>query len=167
MSTSRAKNPKQFPRLLKYTGELAQPIFESNALGIDPNGRKREARLLASVRQAKKLGRLMNWYGIDPDSEESWYSLAFALAVAHVPGLRVIHAFKPIRGRKRSWKAGLGTALQRDVEKLQTQQRISMSAAIRLLRKDRTKQWHQYTEQNLVTRHREARRATRSHTTNR
>jgi hypothetical protein len=116
--------------------------------------------MFASIRQAKKMGRLMHWYKIDPDSEDSWYALAFALAKAHVPGLRVIHAFKPKRGRKQSWKAGLAAALLRDVEKLQKQQqRISMSAAIRLLRKDKDKQWRQYTEQNLVTRHREARRA--------
>lgn len=157
MPTSKAKNPKSFAQSLKYTGELAQPIYEPKSIGVA--GRAREAEMSASIRQARKLGRLMHWYRIDPDSEDSWYSLALALAIEHVPGLRVIYAIRPKHGRKRSWKAGLGDELIRDVDTLQKKLKIKMSAACLLLSKD--DKWRQYSEQNLVTRHREARRAAR------
>ena len=158
---SAAANRIKSVQISKYTGQLAEPIYEPTSSGVHPHGRKREAEIQASIRQAKKMGRLMNWYKIDPDSGDCWYSLAWALAIAHVPGLRVIHAFKPSRGRKPSWKAGLAVELLRDVEALRAQKRISISAAIRILCEDKNSPWRKFTEGNLVTRHREARKIER------
>jgi hypothetical protein len=144
----------------KYTGQLAEPIYEPIG-GLLAEFTRNAAERRAQEQQVLKLRALFAWYGIDSTTPDAFTGLAIALALAHVPGMKVIHDFKRRRGRKRSWKAGLGVELVRDVEALQAQRVMTTKEAIQALRKNKTKGWHDFTEQNLTTRHREARTAER------
>ena len=62
------------------------------------------------------------------------FSLALKLAMAHVPGMQV--STKPSkRGRKRTWKDGLGSELVRDVVALQRAKKLNYKQAIAELRR--------------------------------
>ena len=76
--------------------------------------------------------------------------------MAHVPGMQVRHELRR-RGRKRTWKDGLGSELVRDVAALQTE-KMNYNQAIAELKKDKEKPWRAYTLPNLIARHREARK---------
>jgi hypothetical protein len=136
-----------------YTGELAEPIYE-------PSRELLAERVLE--KWSSKIGFLFDWYEIDSDASDAWRLLALNLAVAHVPGMRFINEAKRKRGRKKSWKAGLGAQLVREVEALKTQQFGTYLEAIEALRRDKAKHWHSFTKENLITRHREARKAERA-----
>lgn len=162
----RRKKRKADPRsqLATYTGDLAKPIFVPvvavgmlGGLQSIGGGTGKRVRLT----QAKKLSLLFEWYGIDPESEKSWCHLAIRLALAHVPGMHLNFGSTKKR-RPKSWKAGLGEVLLHDVEaviaaKPKTQKKMGFEEAIDLLRKDKTKEWHRFSRQNLLTRERAAR----------
>ncbi|MET4418274.1 hypothetical protein [Bradyrhizobium sp. RT3a] len=150
---SRAKE-SAFQR--EYTGELATPIYEPVAAGAGGLfGDKAEAERRTAEQRISKMEQLFNWYSIDPDEPDAWMFLAVQLAAAHVPGMQVRHVRK--RGRKRTWKDGLGIELVHDVAALQqTKKKMSYVQAIKELHKRR--RWSAYTVPNLVTRHREARK---------
>jgi hypothetical protein len=152
------RRAKPFGLSRKYTGELAEPIYEP-IWGLLAELSRPEAERRALERQALKLQALFAWYQLDSTAPNAWKKLALFLAQVHVPGMEVIHEVKRRRGRKRSWKAGLGIELIRDVEAVQAKQRGTMQDAIRALLKDKKKGWHSYTEASLLTRHREARKA--------
>src|SRR4029453_11907858 len=99
---------------VNYTGELADPIYE-------PSGESLAERVIEKWNS--KIGFLFDWYEIDSDAPNAWRLLALNLAVDHVPGMKFINEeAKRKRGRKKSWKAGLGAQLVREVEALKTQQ---------------------------------------------
>src|SRR4051812_17909058 len=103
----------------KYTGDLATPIYEPVAGDVgDLGGSKAEAERRTFEQQVRKMDQLFDWYSIDPDEPDAWMLLAVSLASEHVPGMQVRHEL-PKRGRKRSWKDGLGIELARDVAALQ------------------------------------------------
>ncbi len=88
---------------------------------------------------------LFRWHKVNPNLENRWSALAIALAEAHVPGMRIIHEPMPKRGRKISWKAGLGTELLRDVERLQAENSdLTFDAAIKKLRQVKGGRWEKY-----------------------
>jgi len=142
----------------KYTGPLAEPIYEP-IMGLLGELVRPQAEERAREQQVLKLHPLFDWYEIDRNAPDAWMKLASVLASAHVPGMRVIHDFRRKGGRKRSWKAGKGIELVRDVEALRANRSMTTQEAIRALRKDKTRGWHVFTEENLITRHREARKA--------
>jgi hypothetical protein len=140
---------------MDYTGELAQPIYVS-VEGLPPDlAKEEEDRAYTTLKE--KFRRLFALYEIDPDVEGSWHMLCIALAMEHVPGMRMLWEPRPQTGWPRTWQAGLGDALLKDVEEKQTNSKLSIASAIRELRKDPNKPWRKYPQQTLETRHREAR----------
>jgi hypothetical protein len=133
----------------RYTGELATPIYEP------AGGSKPEAERRVFEHRLVKMDQLFDWYSIDPGEPDAWIYLAVRLASEHVPGMRVHHKR---RGRKRTWKDGLGLELVRDVNALLQNKKMTFEQAIKELQKNKKKPWHTYTFSNLVTRHREARK---------
>jgi hypothetical protein len=155
---TKSKPSKSLASRGKYTGQLAEPIYEPIG-GLLAKLMRPTAKERALEQQALKLQALFAWHGVDSTAPNAWTSLAIALALAHVPGMQVVHEFKRQRGWKKSWKAGLGVELVRDVEAQTAKHPSTTLKAIRALAKDKTKGWRVYTEQNLLTRHREARKA--------
>ncbi|MDO8347521.1 MAG: hypothetical protein Q7S85_06455 [Rugosibacter sp.] len=155
MTIQRASKPP------KYTGELAEPIYEPLSVGLLGDYYNAEVRRRAFERQSQKMLLLIDLLKIDMSAEHCWIKLSFALAEAHVPGMRIVHDRKPRRGRQRSWQAGLGTELLRDVAVVMAQEPkgTTFETAIQHLREDKSKDWKKYTRANLLTRHREARKA--------
>jgi hypothetical protein len=143
----------------KYKGELAEPIYEPIG-GVNAEVMRAAAEARARDSQVKKIEALLAWYEIDPAAPDAWIKLAVTLALAHVPGLKVVHDLKRSRGRKKTWRAGLGIELVRDVEAVLKAKppRTTTADAIRFLMKDKTRIWKDHTEPNLLTRHREARK---------
>jgi hypothetical protein len=117
-------------------------------------GSKAEVERRTAEQQILKMEKLFDWYSIDPDDPDPGMCLAVKLALAHVPGMQVRHELRK-RGRKRSWKDGLGIELVREVAALQQTKKMSYEQAIEELRKKSP--WSAYTPANLITRHREAR----------
>jgi hypothetical protein len=139
-----------------YTGELATPIYEPVAGGEGGlGGGKAEAERRASDQRILKMEKLFDRYSIDPDEPDAGMCLAVKLALAHVPGMQVCHELRK-RGRKRSWKDGLGIELVRDVDALRQAKKMTFKRAIEELKKN--KRWRTYGLANLTTRHREARK---------
>jgi hypothetical protein len=147
-----------------YTGELDEPIYEPiNAIGLlgDVGGvLKAQAIERATQRQISKLEKLCDEYEIARNHENRWFALAYALAVAHVPGMRVAFDSPLKPGPEARWQSELGPKLVSDVETIlaQAQRKMSYKKAIQLLLEDKSKGWSTYTLENLITRHREARR---------
>jgi hypothetical protein len=104
------------------------------------------------------MEKLLDWYSIDPDEPDAGMSLAVRLALAHVPGMQVLYEPPKRRGRKRRWKNGVGIELVREVDALRQTKKMNSEEAIKKLQKDKEKQWGSYTQANLITRHREARK---------
>jgi hypothetical protein len=132
-----------------FAGALARPIY----VDVDQIDRL-EGVLLARV--PEKIHLLFKHYKIDPSDEQSWEKLALQLALAHVPGLQL--ALRPKRGRHRTWKAGLGDELVREVQDVKSQTGMRTEDAIRKLQKDKPGTWGRYTVVNLGARYREAKR---------
>jgi hypothetical protein len=154
MSKKSRANKSTFPR--KYTGELATPIYEPVPAGVGGlGGSKAEAEQRTFEQRVLKIEKLFDWYSIGPDEPDAGMCLAVKLALAHVPGMQVRHELRK-RGRKRSWKDGLGLELVRDVAALQQTKKMNYEQAIKELRKK--KPWQNYSLPNLITRHREARK---------
>jgi len=136
---------------MHYTGELARPIYA----GLSPD---REVEDRAYQTFFEKFRSLFALYEIDPDDAQSWKMLSYALAMEHVPGMRILYEPPPQPGRQRTWQAGWGDALLKEVEEKQANSKLSIASAIRELRKDPNKPWCKYPQQTLETRRREARR---------
>ncbi|QHO76247.1 hypothetical protein ACH79_30230 [Bradyrhizobium sp. CCBAU 051011] len=150
--TSRA-NKSSFPG--RYAGELATPIYEPVAGSVGGlGGSKAEAERRAFEQRLLKMDQLFDWYSINPGEPDAWMYLAVRLASEHVPGMQVRHKR---RGRKRTWKDGLGIELIRDVDALRQSKKMNYEQAIKELQKNKDK-WRTYTYSNLITRDREARR---------
>ena len=141
---------------MHYTGELAQPIYVS-VEGLPPDLTE-EAVDRAYQTFNEKFRSLFALYEIDPDAERSWQMLCFGLAMEHVPGMRMLWEPRPQPPRQRTWQAGLGDVLLKDVEEMQANSKHSIASAIRELRKDPNKPWHKHPQQTLEARHRDARR---------
>jgi hypothetical protein len=141
--TKRKRKPLASVR--KYTGQLSEPIYEPIG-DILAELMRPEAEKRAREQQFLKIKALFARYRIDETGPNAWRSLAIALALVHVPGMQVIHEFRSRRGRKRSWKAGLGIELVRDVEALRANRSKTAQEAIRALKKDKTKGWHVFSE---------------------
>jgi hypothetical protein len=146
----------------KYVGELATLIYEPIILGPQPPLAEYETSNAAwkrgMERAISKIPRLMRWHGVDPSSEGALSELAFRLALTHVPGMRIEHT--PRRGRRPTWKIGLGVELVREVDGLRKERNVTIKLAIKELKKINPEKW-KGSEQNLIVRHREARRALR------
>ncbi|MET4240778.1 hypothetical protein [Bradyrhizobium sp. RT10b] len=153
---SKKSRAKQSTFEREYTGELATPIYEPSAGGVGGlGGSKAEAERRIFEQRVLRIEKLFDWYSIDPDAPDAGMRLAVELALAHVPGMQVRRELRK-RGRKPSWKDGLGIELVRDVAELQRTKRLNDEKAIKELHKK--KRWSAFTVPNLITRHREARK---------
>jgi hypothetical protein len=142
----------------EYTGELATPIYEPLPGGVGGlGGSKAEAERRVVEQRILKMEKLFELYSIDPDEPDAAMCLAARLALAHVPGMQIRHELRK-RGRKPTWKDGLGIELVRDVAALQQTKTMHYDQAIKELRKNKKKSWQKYSLPNLITRHREARK---------
>jgi hypothetical protein len=140
----------------RYTGDLAAPI-ELTAFAGCLDGSEAEFKRRLVEQLGLKMGKLFDRYKIDPSAPDAWTFLALQLAMAHVPGMQ-IHCERRKRGRRPSWKHGLGIQLIRDVAALQKTKKVTYQEAIAELRMNKEKPWGAYTAPNLITRHREARK---------
>jgi len=109
----------------KLTGGLGEPIWE---LDIDA----------IRKRAAEKIWLLFEHYKIDPSDEHRWQKLAMSLASEHVRGLQV--ANRPKRGRKSTWKTGLGDELVRAVDDVKSRTGKGTKEVIAELREE--PKWH-------------------------
>src|SRR5947209_11483446 len=148
-----SKSIKSGVRKPQDTGELAEPIYIPKVA----ENKSYELEAEASYRKIIKFHELFKFYKIDSPGMLKWYQLALALAERHVRGFRVIYDVRPKRGRRRTWKAGLGDDLVRDVEALTAKRKMTIEDAVKKLRTDSSK-WRPYTVPNLITRYREVRR---------
>jgi hypothetical protein len=142
----------------KYAGALAKPIYvDIGSLELhrypDVAAALKETWL---TRAAEKLPLLFEHYKIDPSDEQRAERLAFMLAMEHVPGMQL--AFRPKRGRKPTWKTGLGDEFVRAVEKVISRTGKGIEAAIAELKNEPGGMWGRYTVENLGARYREAKR---------
>ena len=159
-ATKKDNPKKKTADFLKYRGELATPIVEPpESLGLL---REDNAERKAVLRQAAKLPALFKHFEIDPTEKNRWTRLAVALAITHVPGMRVSFDAKSKGGRPRKWKAGEEKAgedeeLLRDAKRVQQGRKMSHTEVVEELRK--TKRWKGESPSNLTTRYREARHA--------
>jgi hypothetical protein len=135
-----------------YTGDLATPI-EPDVVGYLGYSETEFTRQLTK-QLGLKFNKLFDWYGIDPNAPDAGMHLALKLAMAHVPGMQFNRKPRK-RGRKRTWKGGLGSELVRHVAALQQAKKLNHKQAIEELHKE--KRWRAYSIPNLITRHREAR----------
>jgi hypothetical protein len=141
-----------------YSEELATPIYEPVPdVDGDLSAIEAEAERRVFEQRVLKMEKLFDWYSIDPDDPDPGMVLAVKLALAHVPGMRVLQEPQKRRGRKRTWKDGLDRELLRDVDALRQTEKLNYEGAIEKLRKDKKKRWGSYTQANLIARHRDAR----------
>jgi hypothetical protein len=153
--TKKAQTKRPLASGARYEGPLAEPIYESGLavwFGAKAEDLVREKRIL-------KLPLLLKLYGIDERSPNAWADLAWALACDHVPGMQAIHKVRRKRGRKPSWKSGLGLQLLREVDALRAEKKIGVKAALEELRKDEAKGWKRHPLSGLGARYREAAQA--------
>lgn len=150
--------PKRAWPLIRYTAELAQPIYAPVA-GLPPE-LVQEAEDRAYDTLNGKFPGLFALYEIDPDEEQGWKMLTYALAMEHVPGMRILYEPGPRPARQRTCQAGLGEELLKDVEE-KANGKLSIAATIRELRKDPNKTWREHPQETLETRCHEARRRRR------
>jgi hypothetical protein len=145
-------------RAPNYTGALAQPIYPEDHYkftgGLGQATREPDIAAI-SKRRVEKMLLLFEHYKLDPSDERSWRKLAVSLALEHVPGLQLVFREKP--GPKPKWPTGLGDALVRDVEDVQSQTGCTEEEAIAKVREERGGKWKTFTPQNLGARYREAR----------
>src|SRR5262249_44803461 len=118
-------------RAPNYTGALAQPIYVEDYYKFTGGlGQPIQASDIAAIikERAQRVQLLFGHYKIDLSDEQRWQRLAMRLALAHVPGLQV--ANRPKRGRKPTWKTGLGDELVRAVEDVMSRTGKSTKEAI-------------------------------------
>jgi hypothetical protein len=144
-----------------YEGPLAEPIYGSASGGWigSVTGRGAEPEDLLRGERMLKLPALLKLYGIDEHSPNAWADLAWALACDHVPGMQAINQVSRKRGRKPTWKSGLGRELLDEVYALREKKKIGIKEALKELRGDKTKVWKKHPIDSLGPRYREAARA--------
>jgi hypothetical protein len=145
-----------------YSGELAEPIYLPTALAhrVDPTGELEKAIKKRALSQlVSNLGELFKWHKVKIDTKDSWMHLALALAQSHVPGLQISSQRRPRRGPKSKWGTDLDAELLREVEARRSQKRLSIRDAIAELIQDKKGKFGDFSLVNLITRHRDARRA--------
>jgi len=145
-------------RASNYTGALAQPIYpEDRYKFTGPLGQPIQETDVAAIgkRAVEKMRLLFEHYKIDPSDEQSWQKLAISLALAHVPGLQF--AKRPKRGRKPTWKTGLGDEWVRAVDDVKSRTDKRTGDAIAELKKEPGGMWEKYDPKSLGARYREAR----------
>ena len=143
----------------KYTGALAQPIYlEDHYKFTGGLGQAiREPDVAAIIKErAQRVQLLFGHYKIDLSDEQRYGKLAMRLALAHVPGLQF--ANRPKRGRKPTWKTGLGDKFVDAVEDERSRTGKSTKDAIAALQKEPGGMWGRYSVESLGARYREARR---------
>jgi hypothetical protein len=148
-------------RAPNYTGALAQPIYVEDYYKFTGGlGQAIQASDIAAIskERVERVRLLFGHYKIDPSDEQRYGKLAVRLALAHVPGLQV--ANRPKRGRKPTWKTGLGDELVRAVEDVMSRTGKSTKEAIAELRKE--PKWGKYSARSLEIRYWEARRRQRA-----
>jgi hypothetical protein len=152
-------------RAPNYTGALAQPIYPEDHYEFTGGlGQPIREPVVAEIkkRAVEKMRLLFEHYKIDPSEEQSWEKLAINLAFEHVPGLQL--ANRPKRGRKPTWKTGLGDELVpglgdelvRAVEDVKSQTGKSTKDAIAELLKE--PKWKKNSPENLEARYWEMKR---------
>jgi hypothetical protein len=142
-------------RAPNYTGALAQPIYVEDyykARGLGQPNREVDVAAI-SKRAVEKIWLLFEHYKIDLSDEHRWQELVMSLAAAHVPGLQF--ANRPKRGRKSTFKTGLGDELVRAVEDVKSRTGKGTKEAIAELLKE--PKWKTYSPQNLEARYWETR----------
>jgi hypothetical protein len=139
----------------KFSGLLAEPISMPSSGGLLGHLDEEERRSHAFGQQFDKLFLLLDHYGIDRKNKNCWIILSLCLGEEYVPGMRVESSPRSRPGRKRTWKAGMGFDLLRDVEAVRKEKKLQIGDAIDHLRKSDPK-WARFTPQNLITRRREA-----------
>jgi hypothetical protein len=145
-----------------YSGRLAEPIYLQTgfALRVDPTGELEKAikkRALSDL--VSNLGELFKWYQVEIGTKDSWMHLALALAQSHVPGLQISGERRPRRGPKSKWGTDLDAELLREVEIRRSQKGLSITDAVAELIREKKEKFGAFTVVNLITRHRDARRA--------
>jgi hypothetical protein len=145
-----------------YSGRLAEPIYLQTgfALRVDPTGELEKAikkRALSDL--VSNLGELFKWYQVEIGTKDSWMHLALALAQSHVPGLQISGERRPRRGPKSKWGTDLDAELLREVEIRRSQKGLSIRDAVAELIREKKEKFGAFTVVNLITRHRDARRA--------
>jgi hypothetical protein len=146
-------------RAPNYTGALAQPIYlEDHYKLTGPLGQPIQETDVAAIgkRAVEKMRLLFEHYKIDPSDEQSWQKLAESLAFAHVPGLQF--AKRPKRGRKPTWKTGLGDEWVRAVDDVKSRTGKRTGDAIAELKKEPGGMWEKYDPKSLAARYRESKR---------
>jgi hypothetical protein len=133
-----------------YSGVLNTAIIRA-PVGLLESNRREQERIEREC--AKKIALLFEHYKLADAEKPNWMSLAVCLAFDHVPGLAVVDPPRR-RGRKRTWQAGLGDDLVRDVVAQKRNGSLTTRQAIAILRKHPP--WERFTSQSLETRYREA-----------
>ena len=144
-------------RAPNYAGALAQPIYWEDHYKPRGLGQFIQEPDDAAIRKrlVEKMRLLFEHYKIDPSDEQSWQKLAISLALAHVPGLQF--AKRPKRGRKPTWKTGLGDEWVRAVDDVKSRTDKRTGDAIAELKKEPGGMWEKYDPKSLGARYREAR----------
>jgi hypothetical protein len=165
VGTMTTRKMRAKPSARKYQGELAEPIYLPRGVSLADLGKPEKQQIdedVARIKAARiaRIGLLFEHYGIDPKGEHAWPALTFALAIDHVPGMDFMIGEKPRPGRTKTWQNGLGFELICAVETIRKAagRPITISNAIELLQKEQKQTWGTYTRNNLITRHREAKR---------
>src|SRR5262245_9787359 len=133
----------------KYTGTLAEPIYEpiKPKIGMlsDQFGRGKdpaqEAKKRAVRRQCEKFAELFKHYKLRPGD---WATLACALAIEHVPGFEVYLRTAPQSGASTKWTPAQNDELIDAVNDiLAGHEGLTIEEAVAHLRSDSTK-WGEY-----------------------
>jgi len=115
-----------------YKGPLAKRI-RLDAPSDDTAAAAEDKEMRPALEALAKVPILMEFFGIDPNSENPWMMLSLALAVRHVPGFRFDAATKP-PGRPRSHPSN-DILLVFDVERKAAESDHSIKNVCRLLAK--------------------------------
>ena len=137
----------------KLSGPLAEPIYAARPDAATEDDEVWRSRI--SGRLLGKMDLLFEHYKIDPADSDCWLMLSFHLAIDFVPGMRLEPGLPPRKGRKRTWKAGLGDELLAAVDLTSKERCSNVRETIRYLARH-DKKWKVYSPQSLEVRHREA-----------
>jgi hypothetical protein len=146
----------------RYAGPLAEPIYLTTGLAhrVDPTGGLEKAiKEHAKSQLVSNLRELFKWHKVEIGTKDSWMQLALALAQSHVPGMRICSESRPRRGPKPKWGTNLDGELLREVEARRSQKQLSIKSAVAELIQDKKEIFGSFSLINLITRHRDARRA--------
>ena len=141
------RRPKKHP----YEGALASPIVEPlfySGLDGDPgpilpphkgplSNYQAQQRVLA--KRSEKLDLLFEYYKIDKRSADRWLKLSILLAMAHVPGMKVIERSRA--AKKSFWNEGGYRSLVEDIDGILSNEDLTIPQAIERLKKEKPNPW--------------------------